>query len=149
MLMLSEKGYRSGMNMFWIFLALAGLGALVYFVFYPAYKKIQARNAVLDMIKEAEKEGEYPPYRATVPGKCGEEAIKLGKVTIFEIGMALRNDKRWVREKAIYVVEQITGKKAFDWGYDYETNPNEEANVKAIAKIEAWYQQVKDDPNVK
>lgn len=147
--MLSEKGYRGGMNMFWIFLAIAGLGALVYFVFYPTYMKMKARNAVLDLIKEAEKEGEYAPYRATLPGKAGEEAIKLGKVTIYEIRMALHSEKLWVREKGIHVVEQITGKKAYDWGYDFMNPPIEENNVKAIAKIEAWYQQVKDDPNVK
>lgn len=147
--MVREGSYRNAVNFFWIVVAIGGLGALVYFVFYPGLIKLKTRNAALAAIEEAQKEGEYPPYRATTPGKAGQEAINCGKHVVPEIISGLKNPKVWVRQKVIFVIEKVTGKTQADWGYDFERPDSDEDNVGAVRKIEEWYQKVKDDPNVK
>jgi hypothetical protein len=144
-----DAGLSKLANVFWLFLALVGLAALGYYVIYPAIVDIQARKICEDLVREAEDEGDALGHRVNLPGKAGQTAIDYGKRTLSHINMGLKHYKVWVREKAIHVVEKITKKSAWDWGYDHQGSPDREDNARAIQKIEEWYKKVKDDPNVK
>ncbi len=146
---LKERSWRSPINLFWVVLFIGGISAFGYYVIYPWVMQIRARDAALSAIDEAHKEGDYPPYQATLPGKAGAAAIAMGKHVVPQILSALKNEKMAVRQKSIHIIEKITGIDRFKWGYDPDRGVGDEENLKALPKITEWYEKVKNDPRIK